>query len=296
MYKYYNKNNYDIMYYYFESIYEFINYIENQEVSKPFKRATLASEKLDYDWFKTRNIDEAKKLATYGYNENFNEFVELKIKLEKYIKLSSKKSKQYNYYVGYAPDVKAYLEGNPLSMLNKTNPISKQIDIYYNCANLSNVSTSQIFNRGIITLSIVEVLEKLGFNVNLNVFSMSLKGRQIHYSVFKLKDTNEILNIKKLYFPLTHPSWHRRLVFKLRELTPDINSNWPESYGTTCDEATIREIIDLKPNDIVICRPDEMGVRGNDLIEDANRMFEYINNERKTEDFTLPKLEKVRRM
>ena len=30
-------------------------------------------------------------------------------------------------------------------------------------------------------------------------------------------------------------------------------------------------------NDIVICQPDEMGVYGHDIIDDANGMFDYIN-------------------
>ena len=71
-------------------------------------------------------------------SEDFEKIVTLKHKLEKYIKMSKSKSRQFNYYVGYAPDVKAYLEGNPLSMLNKENPKRKHIDIYYNSAILGN--------------------------------------------------------------------------------------------------------------------------------------------------------------
>jgi len=296
MYKYYNKNDYNIMYYHFDSISEFIDYIDNAKLSAGFRGASLDSEASDSGWYKTSNLAEAKQLAKYGYHENFDKFVELKLKLEKYIKLSSKKSKQFNYYIGYVPDVKAYLEGNPLSMLNKINPTRKQVDIYYNSANLGGVGSSQIFNRGVITLSLVEVLEKLGFSVNLNIFTMSSCNNQIHYAVFKLKDANERLNVQKLFFPMSHPSWFRRLVFKLKEVTPDITSSWTGGYGRTCDEDTIRKIIDLKPNDIVICRPDEMGVYGDDLIDDANNMFEHINRNRETKDFELPSFEKTRRM
>lgn len=296
MYKYFKKNGWDVMQYNFDSISEFISYIDKAPISNGFKGATLDSEASDSSFYRTKNLQEAKELAKYGYHENFDKFLELKVQLEKYIKLSTQKTKQFNYYIGYVPDVKAYLEGNPLSMLNKINPPRKQIDIYFNSANLGGVGSSQIFNRGVITLSLVEVLEKLGFSVNLNIFTMSSCGSQVHYAVFKLKDANERLNIQKLFFPMCHPSWFRRLCFKLKEVTPDITSSWTGGYGRTCEESIIREVIDLKPNDIVICRPDEMRVYGDDLVSDADNMFEHINRNRETKDFELPNLEKVRRL
>lgn len=292
MYKYYKKKGYDVMHYNFDSITEFIDYLE----SAPIKHevfSTLASEDDDYDFCKTRSLQEAKDFCKYGYHQDFEKLKELKYKLEKYIKLSKQKSKQYNYYVGYAPDVKAYLEGNPLSMLNKEYPKRKHIDIYYNSAILGDVSSRQIFNRGAVTLSLVEILENMGFSVDLNIFTMSSKENQIHYAKFNLKRSGERLNIQKLYFPLCHPSFLRRLVFRLREQTPDIKGYWSHGYGETSNDYMIRQIIDLKQNDIVICQPQEMNVYGNDLIDDANNMFEYINSSC-IKDFELEKVKKIK--
>ena len=290
MYKYYNKDGYDIMEYDFSSIASFIDYIDSTPINRYIFR-NPASENGDYYFCETRSLDEAKDLCKYGYHKDFDKLVELKATLEKYIKMSKTKSRQYNYYVGYAPDVKAYLEGNPLSMLNKENPKRKHIDIYYNSAILGNVSTSQIFNRGAVTLSLVEILENMGFSVGLYVFTMSACSGQVHYAKFQLKSPNERLNIQKLYFPLCHPSFLRRLVFRLRECTPDIKYDWADGYGRTCDDRMIRRVIDLKDNDIVICQPSEMNVYGNDIVDDANNMFDYINNF-KGLGFTLDKVEK----
>ena len=277
MYKYYRKGNTNIMEYDFDSITEFLNYIENTPVSSSFDGRRLASEDNDYGFTKTRSLDQAKEYVKYGYHEDFEKLVDLKFSLEKYIKMNKTKGQQYNWYVGYAPDVKAYLEGNPLSMLDKQNPKRKHIDIYYNSAILGDVSTEEIFNRGAVTLCLVEILENMGFSVDLNVFTMSASDGQIHYAKFNLKNNSERMNIQKLYFPLCHPSFLRRLVFKLREETPDIKEGWTDGYGRTCDDYTIRKVINLKDNDIVICQPDEMGVRGRDIIDDANAMFDYIN-------------------
>ena len=277
MYKYYSKNSKNVMQYDFDSITEFLDYIDTAPLSDSFCGHSLSSETGDYSFTETRTLGQAKEYCKYGYHKDFEKLVELKYSLEKYIKMNRTNGKQYNYYVGYAPDVKAYLEGNPLSMFNRQDPQRKHIDIYYNSAILGHVSTSEIFNRGAVTLCLVEILENMGFSVDLNVFTMSSEGSQIHYAKFNLKKNSERLNIQKLFFPLCHPSFLRRLVFKLREVTPDISSSWPHSYGRTCDDYTIRKVIDLKENDIVICQPEEMGVRGNSIIDDANAMFDYIN-------------------
>ena len=118
MYKYYKKEDYNVMEYDFDSITEFIDYIETHKTNKEaWGSCTLASMGDDVSFTKTKNIDEAIDKCKYGYHEDFEKLIELKIKLEKYIKMSSSKLKQYNYYVGYTPDIKAYLEGSPLSML-----------------------------------------------------------------------------------------------------------------------------------------------------------------------------------
>lgn len=297
MYKYYKKDGVNVMSYYFDSISEFLDYIDNTVTSEGFNGYELSSmETSDNEWSGTESLQEAEELAKYGYSEDFEKFLELKNKLEKYIKLSDKKARQNNWYVGYAPDVKAYLEGSPLSMLNKTNPTRKQIDIYFNATYNWGTNTRQIYNRGVIALSIVEILEKLGFVVNLNIFNMAYNNSQVHYAVFRLKKTNERINIKKLYFPMCHNSWLRRLVFRLMEETPDIESSWTFGYGTPSDESMMRRIIDLKPNDIVIAQPREMGIHGDDLIDDANRVFDFINRKRNTEDFELKPIEKVKKL
>lgn len=265
------------MEYDFDSITEFIDYLDNTPTNlNVWNGRELASETGNYYFCKTHSLQEAKDFCKFGFHENFDKLVELKSTLEKYIKMSNRKNKQYNFYVGYVPDVKAYLEGNPLSMLNKQNPKRKHIDIYYNSAILGDVSTNEIFNRGAITLCLVEILENMGFSVGLNVFTMSECNDQIHYAKFNLKQSGEKLNVQKLFFPLCNPSFLRRLVFRLREETSDITYDWTYGYGRTSDDYTVRKIIDLKDNDIVICQPEELGIKGYDIVDDANAMFDYI--------------------
>ena len=292
MYKIYRKNDYNVMHYKFYSINEYLSFLENTPIcSNVFTDAHSISG--SYGFTKTSSFEEAVNLCRYGYQEDFNKLIELKIKLEKFIKLSSKRSKQYNDYVGYAPDVKAYLEGNPLSMINKTNPTRKKIDIYLNTSFYGNTSQEAIFNRGAIVLTIVEILENLGYSVDFHLFEMSSVNNQLHFSEFILKTETERINPKKLYFPMCHPSWIRRLNFRLIEETKDATEpSWARGYGRPSNLQTIKKIIDLNKNDIVIPTIEELNINGNDIISDTNNVFEYINNISE-KDFELEKIKKI---
>lgn len=276
MYKTYRKNGYNVMYYRFDSISEFVDYLKNASVQHyAFDR--LASETGSYGFTQTSSLEEALDLIKFGYHEDFEKLVQLKLKLEKYIKMSKKRNKQFNDYIGFAPDVKAYLEGNPLSMLNKKSEARKKVNVYMNTSFYGNTSKEAIFNRGAIVLSTIEILENMGFSVDLHLFEMSTVDTMMHFSDFVLKSENERMNIQKLYFPLCHPSWIRRLNFRLIEVTPDITSSWSNGYGRPSDLSTMKKVIDLDKNDIIIPTIEELNIRGDNLVDDANSLFDYIN-------------------
>ena len=279
MYKVFEKNNDEILHHSFETVSELMDYLKTTKTSQAFRGSHLESmdiEEDDDDWYGTSSLEEAMNFATYGYNKNFDVFIGLKNELDRYIKVSNTRPRQYNHYVGFVPNVKAYLEGSPLSMINWDNPVRKQIDVYYNVAVCCATTTEQIYNRGVIVLSLIELLEKKGFSVNLRLFEMAHSGDQTFYAEFKLKDTCERVNASKLYFPMCHNSWLRRICFRLKEVTPDISGSWTSGYGTPCDDYVVRRTLDLKENDIVIPQPDEIGITGKDIVADTNRVFDYI--------------------
>ena len=85
MYKYYKKNDYNVMEFDFDSITEFLDYIETAPISEGYENSRLASESDDYDFTRTHSLGEAKELIKYGYHENFEKLVGLKYSLEKFI-------------------------------------------------------------------------------------------------------------------------------------------------------------------------------------------------------------------
>ena len=77
MYKTYRKNGYDVMYYRFDSISEFVDYLKNAPIqSDAFYN--LSSESGSYSFTQTRSFDEAIDLIKYGYHDDFEKLVQLK--------------------------------------------------------------------------------------------------------------------------------------------------------------------------------------------------------------------------
>lgn len=290
MYKLYKKDNYTVMHFRFDSITEYITFLKSNPIRSDVFPNPDSIEK-SYSFTQTHSLEEAMNLCQFGYHKDFDKFTELKMKLEKYVKMSSKKNKQYNDYIGYVPDVKAYLEGNPLSMLNKSTHQRKKIDIYMNTGYSSEMPLSAIFNRGAIVLNLVEILENLGYSVDFHLFIMAENSQQIHLSEYILKKETERVNPQKLYFPLCHPSWSRRLYFRLVEATKDVDACWAIGYGYPCKAITIKKILETKPNDIIIPTIEELNMHGIDIIDDANNLFDYVNQS-SDKEFILQRIKK----
>ena len=106
MYTYHNKSGYRVMEYDFSSITEFLQYISSHRVKSNIFGSYPSSETSDTSFTKSASLDEAKSLFKYGCHDDFEKLVELKCTLEKYIKMSRMKTRQYNFYVGYAQMLK----------------------------------------------------------------------------------------------------------------------------------------------------------------------------------------------
>ena len=78
MYKYFKKDEYNVMEFDFDSITEFLRYNEEAPICRTFKDERLASDTGDYSFTKTHSYDEAKELCKYGFHEKFEKLVDLK--------------------------------------------------------------------------------------------------------------------------------------------------------------------------------------------------------------------------
>ena len=271
----------NVLHYSFASLHEFLEHLEHAPVAPAFQDAQVS--KQDYDSFTgSASLDDAIRMCRFGLSEGFQEFFALDERVMRELDMSFDVVRSYNDYVGFVPDVKAYLEGSPLTMINKPDPPRKRVRVYMNTSYDASVERGQIFHRGAAVLTAIKILELLHYSVELHLFEMSYCDMgdgtvQVHFSEFALKAPDERANVQKLFFPLCHPSWIRRLNFRLIETTPDIPYQWAGTYGYPCDTRMVRKVLDLPSEAVLVPTLDELGIQGEDIVEDARCVFDAFN-------------------
>ena len=272
----------------FASLSEFLDYLQTAEVSPTFV-GKEASKRDNFDLLKSHDLDEAIHMCRYGFQQDTDAFYALESQIMRELDMTFDNPRAFNDYVGYAPDVPAYLLGRPLSMINKPNPPRKRLKVYMNTSYSSSVKLEQIMHRGACVMCAIKILEMLRYSVELRLFEMSYTDNRdgsmdVHFSEFGAKNPGEQLNVQKLFFPLCHPSWIRRLNFRLIELTPDISYHWTGDYGSVCNSLMVRQNLEAADGDIIIPSIEDGGISGRDILEDARRTFATFNEKLPTTD------------
>jgi len=199
---------------YFANLQDFINEVKGKPTIRG--RNEESSSTSSYTWYKTRNIEEAWQYLEEGYLDNVGTEV-----LQKVEKLLTKSHKvvQYNDVKGFIPNVPLYLKGIPTNMINRDVKIyqDKIINILINSSVSGGTSTDFIIKCATEILEVIINFETQGYRVNLYKMIGSTSGKDSILGFIKMKDDRERINLKKLVFPITHPSMQRRLDFRFRE-------------------------------------------------------------------------------
>lgn len=212
----------------FDNIYELANLTEHH-ISKGRLR-TLMSERGTYENTKTHNLEEAIKLLKYGWEYGVEE-LNKQIKLEN---INGTKLKQEYSVIGGNASVPRYLQGIPTNMINhkRVEVPHKVLNVYKDISYNASFTVEEIIKQSVKAIQIIQQLEKQNYRINLFVVDNGFNDKEEIFVKLKIKNSNEKLNLKKMAFPLTHPSMLRRINFKLLEnvswLTP---SKWEMNYG-----------------------------------------------------------------
>lgn len=225
------------VYHKYDSIQDFEKYINETPLNSVFRWEQLASNQYSRGFNKTESFQEALDLMKYGWED-------MAKRLEKTINLESKevsiKSSRRSYFdvAGFQASVPRYLQGIPTSMVNqKQVPVKQKVlTIVKHIGYLANVTQEEIVENSIKALMIVKKVEALGYRVNLDVISpaITIFGEEEAVVRIRVKSASERMNIAKVAFPLVHPDMLRRMVFRWREVCPEIKSkSWRGNYGSS---------------------------------------------------------------
>lgn len=278
----YSINDYNVFEQSFKNRQDFISYLKTSKTSLAFAGKKLSSALNDHygiEWTKTKNFEEALELFEYGWYENFDKFLVQKREIDKYFPYISKKKTYHNYLCGSVPNVVNAINNLPLSMRKTYENNNKQnnIIIYYNCCYSYKTTQNQIFNNGLLTLSLIDFFESLGYRIDLRFYNISKYGNQILYVDIVLKESGDNTNLQKFYFAFCNPSFLRRLLFRVTETTQGLDKSWAWCYGNTMSTKEIKTILNIDDNAIFINSPYQMGVNGENIKEDTKIFLDKIN-------------------
>lgn len=285
-----NLENKKIYSFVFDSVEELLNYVEKTPYAKEYwkKESNLISKKNDEEFCEyadSTSLEEAIDLCRSGDFRDSGKIFEISNQMNFDIPNSLNKRKTAIGYHGFRPDVHRNIVGHPKQMYRIVRDESKKfINIYFNIANTSWHKKEQIYNKGIITLKLIELLEKLNYRVNFNFFYISkvsqyLSDTEYLYIKINIKRFNEKMDSQICYFPLCHPGFQRRIIFALIETIKFQNDEWKTSYGKILENNAVAEFLNISEQDILINSNHELGISGTDLLSDMKNYFSVINFE-----------------
>lgn len=223
----------------FKSIGEFEKYINETPLNNVFRWTELASSRTGKGSFnKTHDFAEALDLLKYGW-EDMAKKIEANLKLiASEVTPGTKQRAEYSV-AGFQASVPRYLQGLPTSMINKKSVPVKQkvITIVKHIGYSGDTLPETIMENSLKALQIVKKIEAQGYRVNLDILSpVESSGGEIAVCRVRVKSAAERMNIAKVAFPLVHPDMLRRMIFRFREVTPELKDRQWTSYGRTIQD------------------------------------------------------------
>lgn len=239
----------------FDNISELTHYLTRPRKSD---RAS-ESEKDDYSFTKTRTYEESVNLFKYGDEDLYKRIKEnkSKINIEELLgNVIKRRSYQKNVY-GCVPNVPAYLMSNPINMLLREESKNSQkiVNIFLDVCCPWHVTADEIEAAGTRYLVIIDLLEKAGYRCNLYAGTSSEEdySDEKHILLTRIKTDREPLNMKKMCFPIAHPSMLRRIYFRWEEVNDCQRELTHDGYGSFMEARQTKEILEkeLKNNFLV---------------------------------------------
>lgn len=206
-----------------------------------------SSDDTDYGFSMTHSFEEANNLMIKGDAKSQSKILEIKSKLDYEVN-----SKQVNKVrsradvAGYSPIVANAVMGLPKSMINSYRvPVkNKIVDIYINHSVGAMMDAETIEFRGAYILSYIDHLEQNGYRVNLFAGAVSYSSDDDEYSGFyvKVKSSSQPMNILKAAFYVVHPSFLRRIYFRILENESRLKNKTYSGYGQATNFAQQRDL------------------------------------------------------
>jgi hypothetical protein len=228
----------------FESIRELLTYNKkpaSNVFSNPNNQQSITGKK---SFTMTENFAEAMELLNTGWDAGTTR-LNTALKVANKTNASEVKKAVFDI-VGFQASVPRYLQGIPTNMVNKRNVKQKQriVTLNKSISYSAGVRAEQILKESVAFMQIVQEIEKQGIRCNVNVVFKTNNDNEQIFIKTRIKSASERLNLSKMSFPLLHPSFLRRIMFKTVEVTEQLKeSSWVMGYGRPGDHADMKKYL-----------------------------------------------------
>ena len=225
----------------FNSIGAFVAYLDRGKQQYSYDDSQKEGDK---DWYGSATYKEANDTLLFGDKENAEKIMQSNEYKEACRVINAQRAKReiFPSVVGFAPHVPNYIAGVPNQMLRTRNVQVKQrtITVAIACSVPCAVSSEKMRKASAnIALAIskieasgtrVQVFAGAGFTQKWMEERDTNSGQTLSAWV-KIKDYQQQLDLLRMIYPLGNPSFFRRHMFRLMEITPNLEPDMVYGYG-----------------------------------------------------------------
>lgn len=228
----------------FESVAEFLYTLKKAKVNKSWKNRvceSMGDDSLFQEFTGTPNFEAAQSYLQKGYKEGVHQLERAKGTIK--VSTVVERSKVELNVAGFSPCVPASIQGKPKTMYytKKRRQVAPVVRLFYQRSVVSTVTNEEIIRAGANVLSLIRFLELHGVRVELYVCCVSRKtaawDSPINACIVRVKTAAAALNTQLVSYPIIHPSFQRRHVFRWKE-TSKITVGTSSGYGCSLKNAT----------------------------------------------------------
>ena len=205
----------------FDSVLEMMRIDSRREVNQYWKSVCLSDDDIRKSWQGVNTRKEAFDLLSNGWEEASKKCM---VKVNKMMYGTRVKNEFFNNVYGFTPVVPLALLNIPTNMIDvrKVQIKSKIITIVYENGGSASISPEELLEAGLKVVNMIIRLEQSGYRCEVKVMNgFFSKDSKILYSpIVTVKRANELLNLKKMMFPIAHPAWFRVIGFDWEDKAP----------------------------------------------------------------------------
>ena len=208
---------------YYDSVAEFVRTLDTYLSSDVFMGARLLSKKGSESFTGTASWEQAQHLLSHGYLDGVNKIIKGKGGVK--VMSCCNRSRTELAMVGTMPHVPNAIIGLPKAMIRRVKIVKPQkaVSIFYDCSAGGGTSAETLAIGGQNMYALTKYLESTGYRVQLYACAFCQEPAEEKREAavcIKVKDFKQAVNPLLISYPITHPSFFRRHIFRWIETCP----------------------------------------------------------------------------